>query len=113
MGFAAGYGVDLDGVDDVGEGDDEIGGVFLWGFFLMSGRFFRTGAGREKGGVGFFYLVVFVKGEILRPENDPESLPLSDPAFRFQAEEVAVPYDPLVIVLVGVKATRLAHIPGR
>lgn len=55
MGFAAGYGVDLDGVDDVGEGDDEIGGVFLWGFFLMSRRFFRTGAGREKGG-GWLFL---------------------------------------------------------
>lgn len=29
MAFAAGYGIDLDGVDDIGEGDDQVGGVFL------------------------------------------------------------------------------------
>lgn len=27
--FTAGYGIDLDGVDDAGERDDKIGGVFL------------------------------------------------------------------------------------
>lgn len=74
--------IDFHGRDDVREGQDEGGGVFV---------------------------VVLVEGEVFGAEDDPEPFPLADAAFGFQAEEVAVP-DHALVVVVGVEAGGLAGV---
>ena len=57
MGFTAGQRVDFDRVDDIDEGDDEVGGVFLAGITVSKGC--KLGGKQSEVVV---YLIVFVKG---------------------------------------------------
>lgn len=56
-------------------------------------------------------LVALVDRQIFWSQHDPQPLPLFDAAFCFQAKQVAVPYNPL-LVLVHMKATELAGVPS-
>ena len=100
--FTAGYGINLNGIDDVGEGDDEVGGVFLLTFSILSEL-----------GKGLSYFIVFVESQILRSEHNPQSFPLSDATLRLQAQQVPMPYHSLVVFLINMKATRFTGVLRR
>ena len=67
--------IDFDGVDDVREGDDEVGGVFLEKRLVIPLEW----KGKERA-----YFVVFVKGQILRPEHNPKPFPLPNATLRLE-----------------------------
>lgn len=75
-------------------------------------KFDRVDDARErKDENGSILFIALVEGKLLRPQYRPDALPLPHPPFALQEEEVAMPDNFFIVLLLQMEAARLARIP--